>query len=150
MISFTKPLKIILSSLLVISAVMFAMLYIGGNVEGAALDTPKFIDAFIIWMYILVAISIIITLGFEGFNTFKNPKKAFRTLISLGILVLVILISYFLADSTPLKMIGYTGTDNVPSMLILADMFIFTTYLIFGIAIILVLYAEFSRMFRKK
>jgi len=150
MINFNKPLKIGLSILLLASAGMFALLVLGGDVPNQTLKTPVYTSTFINWTIFLIFLSAGITVLFEVFKIIKNPKNTYRTLISLGILLVILVIAYFLADDTPLKMYGYTGTDNVPNMLKLADIFIFTLYLIFGISILLLLYTEFSRIFRKK
>ena len=70
--------------------------------------------------------------------------KIFR---GLGGLAIVILIGYALADGTPLKLVGYTGPDNVPSMLIFTDTILYTMYFLFAAAILAILGTEiYSRM----
>jgi hypothetical protein len=89
------------------------------------------------------------TLLFEALKIILLPQKAFRTLIALGVMMLIGLITLALADGTPLKIIGYEGTDNVPGMLILTDVFIFTAYIVFGLSIFLVLFTEIAKGLRK-
>ena len=139
--------------LLAVSAVIFALLFFGGVVDPNApkdLQEPKLTNAFIIWTYILIGGAILVTGLFEIIGIISHPQKSFRTLISLGILVLLIVAAYICADGTPLKLIGYEGTDNVPSMLILSDVFIFTLYFIISISILLVIYTEVSRLFQQR
>ena len=78
----------------------------------------------------------------------SRPKNAIPTLISFLVLGVIVLIAYSMGDATPLNLVGYEGPDNVPSMLIMSDMFIYTMYFLFGIAILTIAYSEISRMFR--
>ena len=150
MINFSKPLNILMALLLAVSAVIFVMLFAGGVKDpNAAMEEPIFTNTFIIWTYILIFGAILVTGLFEVIGIISHPQKSFRTLISLGVLVVLVLVAFILADDTPLKLVGYEGTDNVPSMLILSDVFIFTLYLIVSISIILVIYTELSRFLRK-
>ncbi|MCL2072797.1 MAG: hypothetical protein FWH18_02655 [Marinilabiliaceae bacterium] len=152
MINFNKPLKILLGVLLGIGLVLFVMMFLGGNepnVDPEAPDVPNFLTSFINWGIFLTIGAALLTLLFEVLKIVMQPKKAFRTVISLGVMIVLGLIALALADSTPLNIIGYEGTDNVRGMLILSDIFIFTAYLVFGISIILVLYVEIARGFRK-
>lgn len=149
MINFSKPLTILMALLLAVSAVIFVLLFLGGNEDNSADLIPKFTNTFIIWTYILIFGAILVTGLFEVIGIISHPQKSFRTLLSLGVLVVLVLVAFILADDTPLKLVGYEGTDNVPSMLILSDVFIFTLYLIVSISIILVIYTELSRVLRK-
>lgn len=149
MINFSKPLTILMALLLAVSAVIFVLLFLGGNEDNSADLIPKFTNTFIIWTYILIFGAILVTGLFEVIGIISHPQKSFRTLLSLGVLVVLVLVAFILADDTPLKLVGYEGTDNVPSMLILSDVFIFTLYLIVSISIILVIYTELSRFLRK-
>jgi hypothetical protein len=53
-----------------------------------------------------------------------------------------------MGDGTPLELVGYKGSDNVPSMLILGDVFLYTTYILIGGVLLSILYTEVSRIFR--
>ena len=152
MINFNRPLKILLAVLLGIGLVLFAMMFLGGNepkLLEEAPDVPKFTTAFINWGIILTIGAALLTVLFEVLKIVMQPQKAFRTVISLGIMLLLGVVAFALADGTPLRIIGYDGTDNVPSMLILSDIFIFTAYFVFSISIIAVLFTEISKGLRK-
>jgi hypothetical protein len=60
--------------------------------------------------------------------------------------VVLLGVTYTIGDGTPLNMIGYDGTENVPFWLKITDMFLYTIY--FMIALMLVLMLVFS--IRKK
>jgi len=77
-----------------------------------------------------------------------NPRNAIRTFISIGLLGVIVLVSYSMGDGTPLQLVGYKGSDNVPSMLILGDTFLYTTYILLGGVLLSIFYTEISRIFR--
>ena len=85
---------------------------------------------------------------FEVFHLVMNPKNAIRSLISMAVLGVIVLLAYSLSDNTPLQLIGYNGPDNVPSMLTMAGTFLWGTYILFGVVIIAILYSELSRLFK--
>ena len=149
MIKFNKILNILLLTLIGITLLLLILFFFGGEVEGASLYTPLFTDSLLNWGFILVALAAGVTVFFEVANIILQPQKAKRTLMSIGILLLIILISYILADGTPLHLYGYTGSDNVPYWLVYSDIFLFTSYIAFGITIAALLFTEVSRAFRK-
>jgi hypothetical protein len=69
--------------------------------------------------------------------------------MSIGIMLVIILIAYLLSDATPMEF-GYVHPDNVAYWLKYSDVFLFTSYFAFGIAIVALLYGELSKIFRKK
>nr|WP_319401401.1 hypothetical protein [uncultured Carboxylicivirga sp.] len=143
-----KILNIVLYLLLAITLVFAGMFFFGGEVEGAAHYTPVYTNTFLNWGILLVFITGGITLLAEIFNLIVHPKNAVRTLISIALLLVVVLISYAMADTTPMNIVGYKGPDNVPSMLALAGTFLYGMYILFGVAIVAILYAELSRLFK--
>jgi len=138
----------VLYLLFAITLVYIIMFYFGPMNEDSAYPHPVATDAFLNWANILFWIAVVITLGFELFHIAMNPKSAVRTLISLGILLVLVLIAYSMADDTPLKLIGYNGPDNVPSMLKMSGTMLYTTYLLFFVTILVILYSELSRVFK--
>ena len=79
---------------------------------------------------------------------FTRPKQAMKSFIGLAALAVVVLIAYAMADGTPMNIIGYSGTDNVPSRLIFSDTIIYTMYILFGAAIIAIFATELLRKVR--
>ncbi|MDK2843174.1 MAG: hypothetical protein PWQ17_2681, partial [Anaerophaga sp.] len=77
-----------------------------------------------------------------------HPQSAVRTLISIAFLAVIALISYSLGDGTPMNLVGYKGPDNVPGMLIMADTFLYSMYILLGGAFLAILYTEVSRIFK--
>ena len=148
MTQLSKVLNIVLLVLILITVVIMALFYFGGELEGAANPTPLYYENALNWGIILVLLASVITIGFEIYNMVLHPKNAVRSLTSMGLLVLVFLISYFFSDGTPLKIIGYEGTDNVPSVLITTDTMVIGTYILFAVAVLSILYIEVARLFK--
>jgi hypothetical protein len=69
-------------------------------------------------------------------------------MVLAGAAVLVV-ISYLLANDTPIEILGYTGTGNTdPGTLKMIDTVLFITYMLFGLALGSILYAIISRAFK--
>jgi hypothetical protein len=113
---------------------------------------PQNADQFLNWTYLLLFSGAGIALLLSVYNFVRNliaePKKALRSLGGIVAIVAIIVISYALSDGTPLKIVGYEGSDNVPSMLMFADTILYTMYSLAVIAILLVVVSSVTKMFR--
>ena len=124
-----------------ITIVLLGLFMFGGEVPNQPYTTPVYTAALLNWAYIIVAVI------FPVIRLFTRPKQAMKSFIGLAGVAIVILIGYALADGTPLKLVGYTGPDNVPSMLIFTDTILYTMYFLFAAAILAILGTEiYSRM----
>ncbi len=148
MTKLTKILNIVLYLLLAITLVFAGMFFMGGEVVGETYYTPLYTGSFLNWAKLLIYIAAGVSLLFEVFHLVMNPKNAIRSLVSFGILGVIVLLAYAMSDDTPLQLIGYDGSDNVPSMLTMAGTMLYGTYLLFGIVITAILYTELSRLFK--
>jgi len=147
----SRLIKILLGVFMAVTVVMVVLFYAGPVVPdtvGTNFEEPVFTEAFIIWAYILLVITLVLTLGFSLFNMVTNPKGATKSLLGLVGAAVIILIAYFLADDTLLNLPHYTGKDNVPATLKLVDTGLFTTYIFAGLAVIAILYAEIAKAFK--
>ena len=148
MIKLSKYINYVLYLIFAITLVYVVMFYFGEWNEDSAYPHPVSTDAFLNWANILLWIAIGITLAFELFHIVMNPKSAVRTLISVGIILVIVFIAYSLSDSTALDIIGYNGPDNVPSKLTMAGTMLYTMYILFGVTLVVILYVELSRFFK--
>lgn len=107
-------------------------------------------DYALIWAYILFAISLVAAVVFPLFSVVTNMKALLRTLALFAGAALLILLSYFvLASDTPIEILGYAGTDNRdPVTLKWVGTGLFSTYILFGLAILSILYSEIASMFK--
>ena len=129
--------KITLLVLLALGIVFIALFFLGGSngtleVAGDFLNIPRFTNAFLIWVYILLAIVILVTLAVvvvEFANNWKtNRRKAYMTLGVVGGFIALALICWFLGSPEKINIIGYEGTDNEGAWAQLADAVIYACY----------------------
>ncbi len=148
MTKLSKILSFVLYGLLAVTVVFTILYFTGGEVPGEAYSTPVYTDLLLNWAKLLVVATAICTILFEVVNVVLNPKNAVRSLISIAVLVVIALISYSLADGTPMNLEGYEGADNVPAMLKMAGAFLYGTYALLGIVVVAILGSELSRIFK--
>jgi hypothetical protein len=149
----TKKLTVYLSWLLMAVTLVFAVLfYFGGVVEGTAgtrYEEPTITNSFIVYTYVLVGITIALTLFFTIRALVLNPKGLRLTLIALGIGVVLVGIAALLADDTVLNLPHYKGRGNVPRTLFWTDIGLYVAYFLVGLAVIAIFYSEISKYFKK-
>ena len=129
--------RVALWSLLALGIVVIAMFFLGGSngsleVAGDFLDIPRFSDLFLIWVYILLGIVILVTLGvvvMDFSNNWKhNRRKAYSTLCIVGGFILLACLCWVLGSPEKIDIIGYEGTDNQGAWAQLADAVIYACY----------------------
>ena len=97
----------------------------------------------------LFCVSILIAACFAIIQIVKglidDPKKQMGTLIGVGVLIVVMIVSYVIASGTdiPKEVFEKTGSNYANSKLIGASMY--TDYVLFGGVILSVLYAEIAK-----
>ena len=132
--------KITLWVLLALGIVFIALFFLGGSngtleVAGDFLNIPRFTNAFLIWVYILLAIVILVTLAVvivEFANNWKNNRrKAYMTLGVVCGFILLACLCWFLGSPEKINIIGYEGTDNVGFWAQLADAVMYLVYILF-------------------
>jgi hypothetical protein len=151
----SKVLKFFLSGLLLV-AVLLSIVYFKavGNLHPEATFAQQdeqlggLLDSFMYFAYILTALTIILTIGFAVVGMVLSPKTGVKSLVSIAILVVIALIGWSLSSSEILNIPGYTGHDNVESTLKWSDMIIYTTYIMSGISVLALIYAEVSKLFK--
>lgn len=144
----SKILSFVLYGLIAVTVVLTIMFFTGGDVPGETYQTPVYTDLILNWTKILVILAAAVTIFFEIVHVVSNPKNAVRSLISIAVLIVIGIVSYAIADTTPLNLGGYEGPDNVPSMLKMAGAFLYGTYFLLGIVVVAILAGELSRIFK--
>lgn len=128
-----------------VSLVVMLLFYLGGQVAPqdklvADMSEPKYTDLVLYWMYLLLGITVVVLIGFAIIGFFKglkeNPKKAMGGLVVLLLMAALLVITYVMGDGTVLNIPGYEGVDNVPAMLKLTDMWLYSTYFILALTIL--------------
>lgn len=144
----TKAATIVLYVLLLLGVIFTALMMFGGTVPGDTNETPVYTDAILRFSYGLILLGVGAIIVFEIINLILHPASAKRALVSVGVMGAVIGISYALSDGTPLKILGYEGSDNVPSMLMLTDTGLYTFYILLGAVVLAIFGTELSRIFK--
>jgi len=144
----TKVASITLYVLLALGVLFSAIAMFGGTIAGDPLETPVYLDSALNYTYFMIIASIGIAIALEVFNLILHPANAKKSLVSFVVVAAVVLIAYLFSDGTPMKIIGYEGSDNVPSMLKLTDTGLITFYILVGIAVISILVTEIGRIFK--
>lgn len=130
---------------IVISIVVMGLFYFGGqaapeNLVAGDMSQPQFTDLVLYWAYVLLGITIVVLVGFAIVDFFRglkeNPKKALSGLLVLLILVALLVITYIMGDGTLLNIPGYTGSDNVPTMLKMTDMWLYSCYVMLVVTLL--------------
>ncbi|HNT93312.1 MAG: hypothetical protein H6545_08120 [Bacteroidales bacterium] len=149
----TKKLTNYLSWALMALTLVFAILfYFGGVVagtEGTRFEEPKVTNSFIFYAYILIGITLVLTILFTIRNLILNPKGLRLTLIALGVGVVLVIIAALLADDTVLNLPHYKGKDNVPRTLLWTDIGLYVAYFLAALAVLAILYSEIAKYFKK-
>lgn len=140
-----KILNILTIVMFVITAVLLGLFMFGGEVPNQLYTTPVYTSTLLNWAYVLFGIAIIAALIFPIARLFSRPKQAMKSFIGLAVVIIVVLVAYSMADGTPMKITGYNGPDNVPSMLILSDTIIYTMYILFAGTILAIIGTEIYR-----
>ncbi|MEX0980767.1 MAG: hypothetical protein WD577_09985 [Bacteroidales bacterium] len=102
------------------------------------------------WAYFLLLIAAVAALTFPLITIVTDVKAILRLLMVVGAAAVLLLVSYFVfASDTPINILGYTGTDNTnPVTLKWIGTGLFSTYIIFGIAFLSILYFEVVSIFK--
>jgi hypothetical protein len=124
----------------VVSVILVVLIYLGGNAESLmvgeeSLTVPKFTDPLLYWSYLLVVLTIGITISLTIYGFIKSlivsPAAALKSLAPLILFAIIFIISWFLGSAEKISIIGYEGTENVGFWAKFSDMLIYSSYVLF-------------------
>ncbi|MDE5944206.1 MAG: hypothetical protein K2G93_01295 [Rikenella sp.] len=136
-----KYLPIIKYALLIVSAILLVLGMVQG--EGSAM-----LDVMLVWSFAMVILTIALTVVMPLVAVFQNPKSAVRSLIGLGILVVVFLVSYALATDEPIRLASGKMMDDTFDLKF-SDTALWMTYITFAGVILSILFGELYKVFKK-
>lgn len=139
-----KYLPIIKYVLLIVSAVLILI----GAVQGSADNESAALNTMLVWSFIMVILTIALTIIMPLFAVFQNPKSAVRSLIGLGVIVVVFLVSYALSNDTPIPLASGKVIDDSFSLKF-SDTALYATYIAFAGVVLSILYGELYKVFKK-
>lgn len=149
-----KIITFILWALIIVSAVLIISLV--ANINDVNEQDPSmlsWINANIIWVYILGIIGAGIAIFFGLFHTFTNKQAAKSGLISLVFMGAVALVAYLLASPEMPKFIGvdkFIADGLTVKTIKLVDSGLIATYILFGIAVLSIVLGPVIRLVYNK
>lgn len=139
-----KYLSIIKYVLLIVSAI----LVIAGAVTFVDGEENTTLNLMLVWSFVMIVLTIALTVIMPLITVFQNPKSAVRSLIGLGLIVVVFLVSYALATDDPITLANGNVIDN-SFELKFSDTALWATYIAFAGVILSILYGELYKVFKK-
>lgn len=139
-----KYLSIIKYVLLIVSAI----LVIAGAVTFVDGEENTTLNLMLVWSFVMIVLTIALTVIMPLITVFQNPKSAVRSLIGLGLIVVVFLVSYALATDDPITLANGKVIDD-SFQLKFSDTALWATYIAFAGVILSILYGELYKVFKK-
>lgn len=135
--------------LLVAASVVSAVVFYGIGFDD---KNPQNADQLLILAAVFVGLGLGVTLLLSLVNFFKKliaePKSALKALIGPLLIIAIFVVAYAMADGTIMNITGYSGPDNVPSMLKFSDMMLYTMYAMIVGSIVMVLASSIYKLFK--
>lgn len=149
---FAKVTTIVLWVLLAISLFLIISLLANLDANVSDPDMSKWIGANLYWSYVLLIIATVAALVLEFVNTLSDKKAAKNSLIGIGLLGGVILVSYLLSDTEMPKFFGAekfieNGTVT-PTILLWIGTGLIASYILFAISVITIIWSSVSNVFK--
>ncbi|MDR3127650.1 MAG: hypothetical protein LBU08_04210 [Tannerellaceae bacterium] len=140
----------------IVSAVVFIVFAVGGNDEPykGELWNPHYTGLLLNWIYLLFGLTIASLLVFavgQFVSQFKHDSK--KALIGLGVLIVfavLFIATYAIGSSDALPIINAdSAKHNVPFWLKVADMWIYSIYVLMVLVVLGVLWSSVKRITSK-
>lgn len=139
----------VLSWLLMGLSIGFTVYFFVASDFNDLVQVAVILEPFIIWAYILFGLAALLALVFPIYYFIRNPKNAINTLFGIAIMCVVFGIGYLMADVTPITSPTNDPNFSKTSVLVLTDAGLIGTYIMFGAALLLMLYTGARGVFNK-
>lgn len=133
-----KYLSIIKYVLLVAS---FVLVIFGATTFDPLAASNGALDTMLVWAAVMLILTAALALAMPLVGIAQNPKSATKTLMGLGVLAVIVLVSYALSSVEPLLMTNGKIVDNVAELRF-SDMALYTTYIMFGVLLLSMIVTE--------
>lgn len=149
--------NILLYALIAIAVIVMGLFYFGGGSEQAVDLTNPDADVFYVPNYTSLAITIaniflvvgIIVAVLVAIAKFAvSPKQSIKSLMGIGLLVVIVFISYLMSDATPIKLAGQEKLYTDAFSLKLADVCLYSSWFLLIATIGAIVYANVMKMIR--
>ena len=140
----SKFIRILGIVLLAVSAIIAILYYAGPETTSFGEDAPVYTNTILIWGAVLAGIAAVMALVFPLAQMITHPKKARGSLIGILVLVVLVLIGYSFASSTPLDF-PKPNPNNVPETLKQVGTGLITMYILLGLGILSIIFTEITK-----
>jgi len=149
---FARITSMLLWVILAISSYFIVSLLINMDVNTSDIEMNKWINANLVWSYILIAICFGAALILEAIQIISDKKVAFNSLIVIALFGFIILISYILSDS---DIPQFKGVDKfvadgtlTPTSSLWIGTGLIVSYILSAISIIGIIFTTISNFFK--
>ena len=129
-----KILSLIKYTLLIICVITLVLV-------GVMAENYEGVSIMLTWMYILLGIAILVAVIGPLFNLLQNPQAAVRSLLGIGIVIVVLVIAYAMSSAEPVVNPA-GGYFDKPGELLLTDTGLYTTYFALVAAVVIAVVGE--------
>ena len=105
-------------------------------------------EPFIIWAYILLGLATAITLIFSVVNIFQSKENAKKSLVSIIVIGVLLLISFLLASPSIPHFFGYEEFNITHGVSRFVGTGLYMTYICGALAVLSIIYSEISSAIR--
>jgi hypothetical protein len=105
------------------------------------------VDLMLYWAYALLAAAVLITVVLSAVNITKNPKGAKGSLLGVGLVIVVLVVTYFMSSTEPMIIGGGEVYDDAFGLRI-TDMQLYTTYIALAVAFLAAIFGEIRNSFK--
>ncbi len=146
--------KYVLWALMAVTIVIALIFFFGSSEQvmcnGIPFEAPTSTSAFLSLAFAFIIIAVIATLILAVLSflnkVFSDTKAVLVPLAAFGVLVLLLLITYFSADTTPISIVGYEG-DQDPYVYRLTNMCMTSAFVLAAVACIATLCSSLFKKF---
>jgi hypothetical protein len=121
------------------------------NIGQAINEIGITLNVFMIGTYVVAGLTLLLVVGFSIYNIFVNPKGAINALIGIGVLVVIIIISYVSASSDIDPLFVLHVSENVEVTDSLSKQVgagLIATYILAALAVLAILYSTVSKLIK--
>ncbi len=133
---------------MVLSVVLMALSATEASSDAVAAADGSWTGTVITWAIVVFAIGLIGAAASYVVGAFVDTSNLLKSAIVVVGAVVLVGICWALADGTPLPLVGYEGSENVPFWLKIADTGLFLGYIAAIVAIVSIVVSEVVQLFR--
>jgi hypothetical protein len=137
----------------IIALIIFTFFYTAYIKDPEAMDVKQ-TDGVLIFSFALLFITCLITLFFSVYKLTKGGKNYFLKTLHSSLLIvmlgLLLFATYQLGNGEPLTILGYQGKENTYYWLKISDMWIYSSFILLGLAFLAVFSGVIWSYLKKK